>query len=618
MPSPEMSETPLEIGAVLLGDGRCQFGLWGPELESVELQIVAPEPRTHALQKTERGLWTAVVDGIAAGTRYRYRLNGGETWADPASRYQPEGVHGPSAVVDRHQFPWEDGDWRNLPWPDYVIYELHIGTFTAAGTFDAAIARLPDLKALGVTAIEIMPVAQFPGQRNWGYDGVYPYAVQNSYGGPAGLKRFVNACHRHGLAAILDVVYNHFGPEGNYTGCYAPFTTDKYQTPWGGAINYDDAWCDGIRQFFIQNVCFWLRDYHFDALRLDAIHAIYDFSAQHLLADMAAAAAALSQELEKPHYLIAESDLNDTRVIRPPAQGGYGIDAQWSDDFHHALHTLVSGEGRGYYEDFGSCEIFARVLQERFAYGGRYSPFRRRHHGNSAADLPATQFVVCSQNHDQVGNRMLGERMSQLTSFEGLKLAAGATLLSPYIPLLFMGEEYGETAPFLYFIDHGDPDLVAAVREGRKAEFKDFHTEGEFPSPEAETTFERSTLDWSLRDSGRHKALWHYYQTLLGLRRQLGLGAPSLPADFGIASDDTQKTVSYRRQLFPAGAIFCGLNFGQEAVEIAAPPADKPWQLCLDSAAATWGGPGTSLPTELAGDRAISLSPLSVVLYQGT
>ena len=609
-----MSEATMEIGAVLSSNGPCQFTVWGPELTSVELQILAPKSQQHPLQKDSRGCWSVSVDGISEGTQYQYCVNQSGTWPDPASRYQPEGVHGPSVVVDQGRFSWLDQGWQNLPLQDYVIYELHIGTFTPEGTFAAAIERLADLKELGVTAIEVMPVAQFPGDRNWGYDGVYPYAVQNSYGGPVGLKQFVDACHQLGLAVILDVVYNHFGPEGNYTGGYAPFITERYQTPWGGAINFDDAWCDGVRQFFIQNVLFWLRDYHIDALRLDAIHAIYDFGAEHFLAAMAEAVATLSDQLKKPHYLIAESDLNDTRIIRPAKQGGYGIDAQWSDDFHHSLHTLLTGETRGYYQDFGDCETFAKVLRDRFAYAGDYSAFRRRCHGNSATDLLSTQFVVCSQNHDQIGNRMLGERLSQLTSFEALKLAAGVTLTSPYIPLLFMGEEYGETAPFLYFIDHGDPDLVEAVRKGRKEEFKDFHATGE-PLPADElATFKKSTLNWTRRHQGKHQTLWRYYQTLLQLRKKLGLGRSSLASDLSVAYDNRQKLVSYRRQM-SNGQILCMMNFDSQTANAEVTPAERPWQRMLNSAASEWDGPGVSLPSEVATGQILHLAPSSFALY---
>ncbi|TVP71426.1 MAG: malto-oligosyltrehalose trehalohydrolase [Leptolyngbya sp. LCM1.Bin17] len=610
-----VANTDLQIGAILQADQRCRFGLWGPELQSVELQLLSPQTVTVPLEPGDRGFWSVTVDGVAPGTQYRYRLNGDVAYPDPASQSQPEGVHGPSAVVDHSAYGWGDQDWGNIPLPDYVIYELHVGTFTPEGSFEAAIARLPDLKALGITAIEIMPVAQFPGQRNWGYDGVFPYAVQNSYGGPEGLKRLVDACHQQGLAVILDVVYNHFGPEGNYSGCYGPYITQQYNTPWGGAINFDDAWCDGVRQFVIQNVLYWLRHYHIDGLRLDAIHAIYDFSAKHLLADMAEAVAALSAELNKPHYLIAESDLNDSRILRPFDQGGYGLDAQWSDDFHHALHTLLTQEDNGYYQDFGSCQALAKALSDRYVYNGTYSCFRRRRHGNSATDLPTSQFVVCAQNHDQVGNRMLGERLAQLVPFEALKLAAAVTLTSPYLPLLFMGEEYGETAPFLYFIDHGDPDLVQAVFQGRKREFKDFYAIGEPPPAHEETTFQQSTLNWDLHHQGHHQTLWQYYQQLLALRKQLKLGAPAWVDDMQVGCDEAKGLVYYQRSL-PQGSVLVVMNFNPTQSAIAVAPPSQPWYLELDSAVAAWQGPGSSLPQQIEAAQTIVLAPLSFALYR--
>ncbi|PZO37555.1 MAG: malto-oligosyltrehalose trehalohydrolase [Leptolyngbya sp.] len=607
------------LGAFLQSDGQCQFTVWGPELDSVELRLVSPQAVAVPMERDQRGYWTATLGEVTAGAHYWYCINGDESALrpDPASFYQPKGVHGPSAVVDLSRYEWGDAAWLNIPWADYVIYELHIGTFTAAGTFEAAIARLPDLVDLGITAVEIMPVAQFPGDRNWGYDGVFPYATQNSYGGPDGLKRLVDACHQQGLAVILDVVYNHFGPEGNYSGCFGPYTTEKYSTPWGGAINFDDAWSDDVRQYCIDNALYWLREFHIDGLRLDAIHAIYDFGAKHLLAELAEAVSALGQQLGKPLYLAAESDLNDSRILRPADQGGYGLTAQWSDDFHHALHSLVTGEDYGYYEDFGTCEALARSFGDRFVYSGQYSPFRRRSHGNSASDLPSSQFIVCAQNHDQVGNATGGDRTTKTASFEALKLAAGAVLTSPYIPLIFMGEEYGETAPFNYFIDHSDPELIQAIYEGRKREFKAAHGFGE-PAPAHEVaTFNAAKLSWDLRHQGQHKTLWHYYQRLLKLRRQLQLGMPSTSQDIYASADEEHRVVCYKRTL-PDGALWCGMNFSTSASPVDFSPPVKPWVLQLDSAHAAWGGPGSSLPKTIADPQSVTLAPQSFVLYLAT
>ena len=463
----------------------------------------------HAMQALEFGYWQTWVANVKPGTRYKFALQDGPERPDPASMHQPMGVHEASEVVDHHAFAWTDSSWPGLPLEQYIIYELHTGTFTPQHTFEGIIQKLDYLVDLGITAIELMPVAAFPGSRNWGYDGVYPFAVQESYGGPEGLKKLVNACHVKGLAVVLDVVYNHMGPEGNYLNDFGPYFTGKYNTPWGKALNFDDAGCDGTRNFFIQNALMWFREYHIDALRLDAVHAIIDLSAKHFLLELAEAVNELSLETGRKFYLIAESDLNDVQVINPPAKGGFGMDAQWCDDFHHALHALTTGETDGYYEDFGKLEDLEKVFNEAFVYSGIYSAHRKKTFGSNASQHPARQFVVCMQNHDQVGNRMLGERLPALVSFPMLKLAAAAYLLSPYLPMLFMGEEYGETNPFLYFISHTDPELVKAVQEGRKKEFKAFKWAGNIPDPQSEETFLSSCLSWNYHEGqGKNSAIF--------------------------------------------------------------------------------------------------------------
>ncbi len=604
------------IGANYLGQTHCEFRVWAPLRRQVAIELLDAPPRTVSLSPKPGGYWAALIDGVEPGALYQVVLDGDQRWPDPASRCQPKGVHGPSQVVDPHAHPWGDLAWQGLPLADYILYELHVGTFTPEGTFDAIIPRLPVLKELGITAVELMPVAQFPGDRNWGYDGVYPFAVQSSYGGPEGLKRLVDACHQLGLAVVLDVVYNHFGPEGNYTGNFGPYVTHRYATPWGSAINFDDAYSDGVRDFVLDNVRQWIVDYHIDGLRLDAIHAIYDFSATHILAEMKAVAEPLAAARGYPCYLMAESDLNDRRTIAPPEQGGQGLDAQWSDDFHHSLHSLLTGESGGYYEDFGSPEQWVKALQDGFVYDGVYSRHRQRRHGNDARDRPPQQFIVCAQNHDQVGNRMLGERLSTLVDFEALKLAAGAVLLSPYIPLLFMGEEYGETAPFLYFIDHGDADLVAAVREGRKREFAAFQTLGEPPDAASTDTFHRCQLDWEQRAKGQHGTLWRFYQTLMQLRR----GIPAL------ATGDDQPKAMIARCTDPEGLIcwqrwhhdsevLVLMNVQPEPVSYR-PVLDGRWQRRLDSAGANWLGPGSEAVAVLETAVEIRLQPQSFVLYE--
>ncbi|MFH7244375.1 MAG: malto-oligosyltrehalose trehalohydrolase [Spirulina sp.] len=600
------------IGANYLGSNQCEFRVWAPQRRRVAVQF--QDGRTVPLTARSGGYWASVIDGVPPGTRYQVLLDDDLLRPDPASRYQPQGVHGLSQVVDPQAYPWGDHRWTGLPLSDFVLYELHIGTFTPEGTFEAIIPRLPILKDLGITALELMPVAQFPGTRNWGYDGVYPFAVQHSYGGPEGLKQLVDACHRQGMAVVLDVVYNHFGPEGNYTADFGPYFTQRYNTPWGAAINFDDAHSDGVRDFMLDNVRMWVQDFHLDGLRLDAIHAIYDFSAQHILAEMQAVVQPLAEARGYPCYLMAESDLNDRRVIAPPEQGGHGLDAQWSDDFHHALHTLLTGENGGYYEDFGSPEQLAKALQKGFVYDGAYSRHRRRRHGNDASQFPPQQFVVAAQNHDQVGNRMIGDRLSTLVGFEGLKLAAGTVLLSPYIPLLFMGEEYGETAPFLYFIDHGDPDLITAVREGRKREFAAFHALGEPPDAASPDTFKQCVLNWDQHSEGKPGTLWRFYQTLLQLRHQIPALAVGEKRQIAAKCTPAKGIVCWQRWQ-DASEVLILANFQPEPVPYL-PILDGHWHRRLDSASYDWLGPGSTTPAMLAIGTEFHLQPQSFVLYE--
>jgi maltooligosyltrehalose trehalohydrolase len=591
----------MEIGSWYLGNHQCAFTVWAPLLDQVAVHLVHPNDQVIPLTRDQQGYWKGTIEA-EPGTLYFYQLNGDLDRPDPASQAQPKGVHGPSEVVDQHQFTWSDHQWANIPLDQMVIYELHVGTFTLEGTFDAIISRIPELLELGITAIELMPVAQFPGDRNWGYDGVYPYGVQYSYGGVDGLKRLVNACHEQGMAVVLDVVYNHMGPEGNYLSNYGPYFTDRYRTPWGSAINYDDAYSGGVRNFMIENALYWFRHYHIDALRLDAVHAIYDFGAKHILQELAEATAQLSQEQGRKFYLIAESDLNDPRIIRSPEQGGYGLDAQWSDDFHHALRTVLTKEGHGYYGDYGKLDHLAKAYRDTFVYAWTYSAFRQRYHGADVSDCPTDKFVVCCQNHDQVGNRMLGDRLSDILPFESLKLAAASVLLSPYLPMLFMGEEYGETAPFLYFVSHGDPDLVEAVRQGRKAEFAAFHAEGEAPDPQSVDTFERSKLHWDKRHEGQQGQLWHFYQTLLRLRRQI----PALKTfdrhrlEVSLSEDDQLLRL---RRWSSDSQVLCLLNFNQQPVQITMTLPSGTWKKVLDSADTTWGGTGSELSEVLPTER---------------
>lgn len=600
------------------GTDGCRFAVWAPDTEQVEVHVVAPHERLVGLTRAERGYHHAVIEGVKPGVLYRYRLDGQLERPDPASRFQPQGVHGPSQVVDG-DFVWDDAGWSGLPLEDSIFYELHVGTFTPDGTFAAILAQLDGLIALGITAIELMPVAQFPGERNWGYDGVFPFAVQASYGGPHGLKQLVNACHQRGLAVVLDVVYNHLGPEGNYLGDFGPYFTDRYKTPWGLALNFDGPHSDEVRRFFIENALSWMTEFHIDALRLDAVHAIMDQSAYPFLKELAAAVHKRARQLGRRCYTIAESDLNDARLIRSRGQSGYGLDAQWSDDFHHALHTLLTGERSGYYADFGQLDHFVRALENGFVYTGDYSVHRQRRHGNASRALPAQRFVVCAQNHDQIGNRMLGERLSQLVSFAQLKLAAGAVLCAPFLPLLFMGEEYAETAPFQYFVSHSEPDLVEAVRHGRQAEFAAFDWQGQkvsAPDPQDPATFQRSTVNQTLRQHGQHRTLLAWYTELIRLRKQIPALAHVSKDDLEILSAPNQLSLLVRRW-HDSSEVFVVLHFGRQAEQVSFPLPSGHWQKILDAEEEQWQGQGSRLPQQLTSQASVSLdlSPYTYAVF---
>ncbi len=512
-----MSDRP-SLGARVLDGNRCEFRVWAPQRDSVELHIVAPRERRIPMSKSAYGYHEVIVDDCGEGTRYLYVLGENER-PDPASRHQPDGVHKASEVI-ASGFEWHDKGWTGIPLEDYVVYELHVGTFTEEGTFDAIIPRLDKLKELGITVVELLPVAQFPGERNWGYDGVYIGAAQASYGGPRALKQLVDACHQRGLAVALDVVYNHLGPEGNYLSEFGPYFTDRYKTPWGLALNFDGPHSDEVRWFFIHNALQWIDEFHIDGLRVDAVHAIVDPSAEPFLQDLNVAVHARAQELGRRVYSIAESDLNDPRVITPASELGLDFDSQWADDYHHALHVLFTGEQDGYYAGFSrNVSNLARVLETGFLYVGQHSPYRGRKYGLKPKTRDGARFVVSMQNHDQVGNRMLGERLPDIVTPGQVRLAAAAIILSPFIPMLFMGEEYGEKAPFQYFTSHGDADLIEAVRKGRLEEFDDFVWAGEPPDPHDEETFRRSKLNWSLLEHDEHESIWRLYHDLLALRR---------------------------------------------------------------------------------------------------
>jgi maltooligosyltrehalose trehalohydrolase len=613
------------LGAFPATEGGCRFRVWAPHAARVEVRLGSPEGVCRELTPAAGGYHVGRVAEAEAGCRYRYRLHragGGAAAAldrpDPASRWQPDGVHGPSRVVPT-AFDWQATDWTGIPLSRYVIYELHVGTFTPEGTFAAAAQRLDALARLGVTAVELMPLAQFPGARNWGYDGVYPFAVQDSYGGPEALKRLVDACHRRGLAVILDVVYNHLGPEGNYLRDFGPYFTDFYRTPWGEAVNFDGPESDAVRRFFIENALQWVVEFRVDALRIDAVHAIYDFSARPFLQELAEAVGRAAAALDRRIHCIAECDRNDPRLVGARRCGGLGLDAQWNDDFHHALHVLLTGEREGYYQDYRGLEDFARAWSEGFVQAGRYSAFRRRRHGASSRHVPAARLVVCAQNHDQVGNRMQGDRLAASLSFAQLKLAAAAVLLSPFIPLLFMGEEYGETAPFPYFVSHSDPALIDAVREGRRREFAAFRWAGVPPDPESLETFCSARLRPPQSEEPQARLLRAFYAELIRLRTSVP-ALRRLSKRFLCAEALGNGRTLWVHRWAGQDAVVVLLHFDGEAGAPQVPLPPGRWRKVLDSAARRWGGPGSEAPAtvqvEPGGAARIMLAAHSALLLR--
>lgn len=598
----------LRFGASILEGGKVQFRVWAPNLASLAVRILGDQPRTIPMTATgspdpeSGGEFVAIVSDVSEGTDYFYVLDGGKDSErqrpDPVSRCQPQGVHGPSRIVDPNSFRWCDQEWTGIQLKDFVIYELHVGTFTAEGTFEGAIARLPYLRDLGITAVEIMPVAEFPGNRNWGYDGASLYPPQYSYGGPTGLKKLIDACHGHGLAVVMDVVYNHLGPEGNYLPEFAPCFTDAYQTPWGKAINFDGPESDGIRRWVIENALYWLTEYHVDALRLDAIHGIYDFGARHLLEELSEAFQNQARLLHHQAWIIAESDLDDVRIINPRSAGGYAIDAQWHDDFHHALYSLLTGEKEGFLMDFGALADLAKSIREGYVFDGRYTRYRRRHYGSSSKDRPGEQFVGFIQNHDQIANTSRGKRLSTLVSQPQQKLAAVLTLCSPFLPLLFMGEEYGETAPFFFFTSFEDSNLATAVREGRKKELGAHYSENEFADPQAQETFEGCKLDWSRQQTSPHRDILRLYRDLMSLRKQ----HPSLGncrKDLTEIQFDEQSKFLVMKRTDPSGsAAIIACNFSQQPQIIPFPADSQTWRRILHTGDQAYGGSVTSSPAE--------------------
>ncbi|MEX2120712.1 MAG: malto-oligosyltrehalose trehalohydrolase [Pirellulales bacterium] len=552
------------------------FSIWAPKASRVELDL---DGRRVPMEKQEHNWWLT-DEQRPGGTDYAFRLDGGEPLPDPRSPWQPAGVLAPSRTVDHSTFEWTDQRWQAPPLPSAVVYELHVGTFTPQGTFEAAIEKLDHLADLGVTHVELMPVNEFGGNHGWGYDGVDLFAPHHAYGGPEGLKRLVDACHARGLAVILDVVYNHLGPVGNFLHQYGPYFSERHHTPWGWAVNFDGPGSYEVRRFVSDNALMWLRDYHFDGLRLDAIHAIVDTSAVHILEQIATEVAELSAHLGRHLALIAESDLNDPRVVRNWEIGGYGFDAQWSDDFHHALHAALTGEREGYYADFGQLADLALALEQHFVYAGRYSEYRQRQHGRPTIDLSGHRFLGYLQNHDQLGNRARGDRSGHLMSTGRLKIAAALVLCSPFVPMLFEGEEWGATTPFQYFTSFDDLELARSVREGRRREFAAFGWNPEqIPDPQDPETFQRSKLKWNELAGEPHCGLLEWHRKLIELRRrESSLTDGRLDWVRTLFSEDDRWFVLQRGPI----TVACNLADRPQVVPL---PAESPDQLLMASEA---------------------------------
>lgn len=591
--------------------GNCQFTLWAPLKNSIKLKIIYPHQEEYPMRKDEWGYWKTTQQ-VASGARYVYCIDEALDRPDPASVLQPEGVHGPSQII-RSDFNWTDQEWKGKSLNELVMYEIHTGTFSAAGTFDAIVAKLAYLKELGINAIELMPIAQFPGDRNWGYDGVYPFAIHCSYGDAASLKNLVNEAHRNGIAVILDVVYNHMGPDGSYLRDFGPYFTDRYKTPWGDAINFDGPYCDGVRSYFIYNALRWLDEFHIDGLRMDAVHAMWDYGAIHIMQELQENVRQLENETGRKKILIAELDLNNTRYINPVEKGGYGLDGQWIDEFHHALHSLLTDETDGYYSDFGAIKHLEDALRNTYVYNNVYSKHRKKMFGMQVKDNPYSQFIVFSQNHDHIGNRPIGDRLSASLSFEALKLSAAAVLLSPYVPMLFMGEEYGEKNPFLYFVHHEDETLAKSICEGRKEEFSYFNFKDEFPDPQEEQVFLRSKLSWNYDSEETSKVMLLLYKHLIGFRK-------NHPAMVRIERNSMQvhesqgSVVSFER-VHDSMHLLIALNFAKDK-QVIKNDTGISYTKIFDSSDALWNGTGGGSCTFIQADSVIEMNPLSAVVYE--
>jgi maltooligosyltrehalose trehalohydrolase len=614
----------LEWGACTLPGGGVRFRVWAPIADSLSIKLEGPAGRTVGMERRDEDIFEVTVGETGPGTDYRFVFSDGCERPDPFSRWQPRGVHGTSRVVDPAAFPWGDQQWTGISLDEHVLYELHVGAFTPEGTFEAVIPRLPRLRELGVTAIQLMPVAEFPGSRNWGYDGVSLFAPHSAYGGPDGLKRLVDACHREGLAIHLDVVYNHLGPEGSYIGDFGPYLNPKHNTGWGPAFNVDGPGAARARRFILDNALYWQTEFHIDGLRLDAVHSFEDTSERHILAEIAETAHRQEQHTGRLCWIIAESDLNDPKLIYESNQGGFGLDSQWSNDFHHALHATLLGSRHGYFGDFGSLEQLATALTHGFVYQGQYSAFRGREHGKPPVGVDGHRFVIFIQNHDQVANSYHGDRLAALATLAQQRLAAAILLCAPSLPLLFMGEEYGEAAPFFFFTSHGDPEVIERTRRGRREEHAYADPDGIAPDPQELETFRRSKLEWGLAERGDHREMFALYRDLLALRR----GHPAL-TDFRREAasvwhhEERCWLILHRGQPGGEGVLLIA-NFADIPGEIIPPALEGSWRLELCTADPRYGGPPQTgspprtLSTGTGAAEAVRLAAHSAAIYLRT
>ena len=604
----------LHVGADFQ-DGSCRFVVWAPNHNHLTL-LLTKDDQHIPMDKAGGGYWTHTAEGFESDTTYMFELEGKDVKPDPASHFQPDGVFGGSQVIDHDTFRWKDRDWSGLDVKDLIFYELHVGAFTPEGTFKAVIPRIKDLQELGINAVELMPITQFSGKRNWGYDGVFPFAVQNSYGTPDDLKALVNECHQHGVALFADFVYNHLGPEGNCLNNFGPYFPDTKMGLWGANINLDGPQNDGVRNYFLENTLHWFSHYHLDGIRLDAVLSMHDSSPQHFLSELNEKVHSYAEGAGRKMHLIAETGYNVPNILAPISTGGCGFEAQWLDDFQHAVFALLTGEREGYYGNYGSIQDLIEALTEGYVYVGDEATYKRNSPSESYSWVGADKLIVFSQNHDQVGNRLLGDRLTTIAGFEAAKLAAGIVLLSPYVPLLFMGEEYGETAPFLFFADYQSKELADAVRVGRKREFANFHWQGEVPDPLSSATFEKSKLNWQQRTSGDGQKIMAYYHALIELRKKYPIFQAQVDRQIKNISNQENVLFIQKQNRNTESAIIA--NTQNQPATYDFPFDNGTYTKVLDSADFVFNGGGPTLPTIAAKGDEHMISAFNLAVYMKT